>query len=188
MIFNKYTPEIHLGGVPKNFIPVDALMQLLDYLTLYYHVVYVRLERKDLLQADDLRAAAFGDKAMIRQRYRSDQVVILDDIANHLDADAVNLLIFSLGAHCRNFVSVQGGNSQVASFFGGQNFVLVKGRVSEVLHGDYTYYWRYANTTVKMVRKQEKLVELVKKICECASQSCHSRIHGQTHKSPDCWK
>ena len=163
MIFNKYTPEIHLGGTPKNFIPLDALQEILDYLSPRYHVVYIRLERKELLQADDLRASGtFGDKAMIRQRYTNNQVFILDDLADTLDAEAVNLLIFALGAHCRNFVSVQGGNSQVASFFGGQNYVLVKGKVSEVTHGDYTYYWRYANTKVKMVRKQEVLVQRVK--------------------------
>eukprot|EP00977_Amphora_coffeiformis_P005201 scaffold1115_cov165-Amphora_coffeaeformis.AAC.1 len=101
---------------------------------------------------------------MIREifGFGPDRVVLLDDLVADLDVEAVNLLLFSLGAACRNFISVQGGNSQVASAFGGQNFVLVKGRVAEVVRGDYEYYWRYANSTVHKFRKEAVLLQKLK--------------------------
>ena len=161
IIFNKYTPEKHIGG-PKNFIPIPILRNLLDYLTPKYHVVYVRLERKEILQMDDLSITKdFPDKETLRSEYPG-KVVILDDLIQDLDADSVNLMIFSLGALCKHFLSIQGATSQVASFFGGNNVLLSKGRVSEHAHGDYGYYWRYANTTVTLVRNETRILDRLK--------------------------
>jgi hypothetical protein len=159
IIFNKFTPESHLNGT-INFIPIPILREILKYLVPKYHVVYNRLERKELLEGADSKNNSFRDKEIIRQEFPRD-VVILDDLVNDLDPEGTNLMIFSLGALCKHFISVQGGNSLVASFFGGKNIILAK-KGKELRHGDFGYYFRYANTTVTVVRNENDLLAKVK--------------------------
>lgn len=154
MIFNKYTREWR--SPPVNYIPLDTLDTLLDYLTPNYHIIYIRLEHKKL---DDKASLQFGDKAMIRSKYPN--VVILDDLIQRMHPDAVNLMIFSLSAQSVGFISVQGGNSVVASIFGGINIILAK-RGPELEQGDYTYYRRFSGADIIVVHDEIKLLAMVK--------------------------
>ena len=156
IIWNKYTDEFD-QKTPINFIPIHTLKALLDYLTPKYRIVYIRYERPE---TDDYqRSHPYPDKLMIRSNYTD--VVLVDDLIKDLGSEAVNLLIFSLGALGDNFISVQGGNSVVASQFGGQNIILAKqGR--ELRYGDYEYYHNFSGAEIKVVQHEDALLETVK--------------------------
>ena len=156
VIFNKYTEE--WGKKPVNFIPIPELHQILNYLSPKYHVVYIRLERKEL--DDDSQSCKYGDKTMIRDNFPK-SVVILDDLTKDLSPDEVNLMIFSLCSMSNSFVSVQGGNSVIASFFGGRNIIMAK-TGQELGAGDYTYYHRFSNATIEVAHDEHSLLNLIK--------------------------
>jgi hypothetical protein len=62
-----------------------------------------------------------------------------------------------------NFLSVQGGNSVVASFFGGRNIILaVFGHETPEKSNDYSYYPRFSNASIDVARNATSFLELVK--------------------------
>jgi hypothetical protein len=62
-----------------------------------------------------------------------------------------------------NFLSVQGGNSVVASFFGGRNIILaVFGDETPEKYNDYSYYHRFSNASIDVARNGTGFLELVK--------------------------
>lgn len=80
-----------------------------------------------------------------------------------------NLLIFGLGARCHRFISVQGGNSAVASWFGGENLVLAKVgiEINENMGGherahDYEWYYTFSGAQVWHTNNPDALAEEVR--------------------------
>jgi hypothetical protein len=63
-------------------------------------------------------------------------------------------------AGCNQFVSVQGGTSILASYFGGTNIVLVK-RCISLKSGGYNYYWRLGGSAVKLCHAAEEVERAV---------------------------
>lgn len=132
VIFNKYTKEF---DVPYNFLDVDTLRSLLTVLSPVYQVVYVRMEAAKLM--DRSESVPFRDKEMIRAEYPD--TVLLDDVYDETTMD-YNLLMFGISARSSLFVSVQGGNSVIASLWGVPNFIYaVKGK--EINLGGFRYGW-----------------------------------------------
>jgi hypothetical protein len=165
IISNKYAKEWEFEG-PVNYIPVDILRQVLEHLTPNYNVVYSRFQDKRLadsrehLNSNTIREG-FKDKEMIRKEFPS--VVLFDELSQGLPPDTVNLLQFSLNSMSDNFLSVQGGNSVVASFFGGRNIILaVRGPETPEKRNDYSYYHRFSNASIDVARNGTGFLELVK--------------------------
>jgi hypothetical protein len=165
IISNKYAKEWEFEG-PVNFIPVNILREVLEHLTPNYNVVYSRFQDKRLEDSREYRNSdrlrgVFKDKEMIRKEFPS--VVLFDELSQGLPPDSVNLLLFSLSSMSDNFLSVQGGNSVVASFFGGRNIILtVFGPEIPEKRNDYSYYHRFSNATIDVARNGTKFLELVK--------------------------
>jgi hypothetical protein len=165
IISNKYAKEWDFEG-PVNFIPVDILREVLEHLTPNYNVVYSRFQDKRLEDSRESMGSntlqeGFKDKEMIRKEFPS--VVLFDELSKGLPPDAVNLLLFSLSSMSNNFLSVQGGNSVVASFFGGRNIILaVYGPETPEKRNDYSYYHRFSNAIIDVARDATSFLELVK--------------------------
>jgi len=65
-------------------------------------------------------------------------------------------------ANCDNFISVQGGNSVLASYFGGINVIYSK-RGSELVCGAYSgHYKKYSNCDVVHSDNYEDFIGLIK--------------------------
>jgi len=168
ILSNKYTMEWSDG--PTNHIPLETLWEILKFLTPRYHIVYNRF--KDARLEDRLEAkieknggvGPYGDKEMIKRFFPS--VVLFEELSQNLETDDVNLLMFSLSATADKFISVQGGNSVVASFFGGTNVIhCVRG--PEINYhsdhgGDFSYYHRFSNATIEVAKDAIKFCHAVK--------------------------
>lgn len=149
VVFNKHTKQ--WGQPPLNFIDIDDLRRIFNMVEPLYRIVYVRLENKAL---EDItwhnRPVAFDDKPMIRQEFP--RIIIIDDLIASVDSfriDDHNLLVFGLCARSQHFISVQGGNSALASYFGGENIVLVKaGREKEGKAHDMQWYYLFGGAKV----------------------------------------
>uniref|UniRef100_A0A7S0KX08 Uncharacterized protein n=1 Tax=Asterionellopsis glacialis TaxID=33640 RepID=A0A7S0KX08_9STRA len=170
IISNKYTMEWDDG--PINHIPIDSLFEILKFLTPRYHIVYNRF--KDPRLEDKLEVqlnkngmseiAPYHDKEMIKRFFPS--VVFFEELSENLDTDDVNLLMFALGAEAERFISVQGGNSVIASFFGGTNIIhAVKGpevNWKSDIGGDFSYYHRFSNATIRVEQSGKSFCRAVK--------------------------
>jgi hypothetical protein len=165
IISNKHAKEWWVDR-PVNYIPIDILREVLEHLTPNYNGVYSRFQDKRLvdsqehLDSNTLREG-YKDKEMIRNEFPS--VVLFDELSQGLPPDSVNLLLFSLNSMSDNFLSVQGGNSVVASFFGERNIILaVFGGETPQKYNDYSYYHRFSNASIDVARNGTGFLELVK--------------------------
>jgi hypothetical protein len=158
IIQNKYTAE--WDNEPSNFMDVDLLTDLLEYLTPKYTVLYKRFTAKSL--KDHQAIKDLGEKPLIREKFPS--VVFYEDLQKGLtDVDDQNLLLFGLMSLSDRFLSVQGGTAVVSSYFGGSSTILIK-RGHERKTGEYGYFHRFSNATVVWENTDEKILEHVKTV------------------------
>jgi hypothetical protein len=124
VICNKYTPEpsVFLNRA-VNYIPVTDLLRLVGELTKRYQVVYLRPLPADIVN-DHQPIRPFGDFEALRLHF-PDVLTIQQLHARHPEM-TFNELQMKLFACCERFVSVLGGASYLASYFGGTNIVLAR--------------------------------------------------------------
>jgi len=126
VIANKYNKE--WNGPPVNYYPVDVLLRMIDELD-DYQVIYNR--KVPNRYRDDQEVLSLGDHEAIRSEFPD--VLFLEDLG-----DDYNLTQLKVYANCDKFYSVQGGNSILASCFGGENTIYAV-RGQELNTG---VYWR----------------------------------------------
>ena len=152
VIQNKF--NIEWGGAPINYFDLDELCTILSVLTQHFTVVYKRHTIKRLKDHHHKKGVGplvdLQDKSMIRDRFPS--VTLWEELADGLaDPEDQNLLLFGLMASADHFLSVQGGTAVVGSYFGGTSAILIK-QGCEVQAGDYYYFNRFSNASVRTLR------------------------------------
>jgi hypothetical protein len=156
IICNKYSDEHyrwHRG--PANFIDNSTLLALIGRLRSRYQVVYVRPRPADIVN-DHQAIGNPGDIEAV-ERVFPDVPTIQQLHAEHPGL-CYNELQLWLFAGCERFVSVLGGSSYLASWFGGTNIVLAK-RGWEVACGAYeNWFDRFSGARVLRVRSGGELL------------------------------
>jgi hypothetical protein len=159
VIGNKTSDEPYLGrDAGVNSIPVDTLVTLVERLTSRYTVVYNRPREADIVgDHDPLREP--GDLEAIASMHPH-AMTIQQVHAEHPDL-TFNELQLRLYAGCERFVSVLGGGSYLASWFGGTNIVLAQAGW-EVDCGAYERWFdRFSGAEVLVAGSAAELVRLV---------------------------
>ena len=117
VIANKYNME--WGRDPVNYLDLKKITFILNKLGDKYTVFYNR-RMPDYLKDDQLHKD-LGEHNFIRQVYPD--VRFIDEMEGDYNINQLRVY-----ANCDHFISVQGGNSILASYFGGTNIVYaVKG-------------------------------------------------------------
>jgi len=172
VILNKYVWQYYLGdrdsgkgeGSVANHFSVPVLRDMLDYLTPRYTVLYRRHTPKALMdkpEQDHPFGLKLNEKKMIRRVYP--EVLFYEDFEDALDdPEDSNLLFFGLMSLSKRFLTAQGGNAVVGSYFGGTNIILIKGG-RELYHGDYGYFHRFSNATVIETRADAAFLRELKR-------------------------
>ncbi|MGE0191153.1 MAG: hypothetical protein AB7T63_03835 [Planctomycetota bacterium] len=125
VICNKTSVEDYLTDPgQRNAIPNDLLLELVALLTPHFQVVYNRPRAGDIVN-DHQEVGEPGDLELLARRH-PDVLRIQDLHARHPDL-TFNELQLRVMAGCRHFVSVVGGSSYLASWFGGTNVVYARG-------------------------------------------------------------
>jgi len=124
VVCNKTSEENYLGGPRVNSIETQLLLEIVDRLRTRYQVVYDRPRSADIVD-DHQRVGEIGDIEALTRRH-PDVLTIQALHARHpeLSFNELQLRVF---AGCRRFVSVLGGSSYLASWFGGVNVVYARG-------------------------------------------------------------
>lgn len=157
IINNKYNTE--WGKPPVNYLDLDTLNTLFSSLSPKYDIIYNR----------PLPQSVPGDHSLIYDLKEFDLIkehfpfVIDLNVISKQQSIPYNLLQLILGSKCTKQISVQGGNSILASLTGGINLVYaVKG--SEIKHNSFeAWYPEFSGATVKSTSSYQELINLINK-------------------------
>jgi hypothetical protein len=146
VVCNKVSEENYLGSPIVNSIDTELLALLVGRLRRRYQVVYDRPRSADIV-TDHQRIAEADDIETLERRF-PDVLTIQALHARHpeLTFNELQLRVF---AGCRRFVSVLGGSSYLASWFGGTNVVFARDG-EEVRCGAFDH-WFHAFSGAKVV-------------------------------------
>lgn len=140
IIHNKY--NIEWGGPPVNYIDKNSLEKIFEHCYNRYTVVYIRPNFNEIISDNseicDLDEYDILNKYSILNGNKLYQENKLKNNINNFNH--FQLLIHS---NCSHFISVQGGNSVLASYFGGTNIIYAckGGEInSKSYHGHYKKY------------------------------------------------
>ncbi len=141
-----------------NYLPTGALLELVAGLRSRYQVVYNRPREADIVN-DHQAIRELGDIEAIERAF-PDVLTIQALRERHPDL-GYNELQLRLYAGCERFVSVLGGSSYLASWFGGVNIVYAK-RGWEVACGAYDRWFdRFSGARVVAVSTIDELERAV---------------------------
>lgn len=158
VICNRYNME--WGGDPINYLDLDTLIELFDLLKDEYQIVYINLKGDDRYY-DGAPPLDLGDFNLIRKRYSD--VIIIQDLLKDYNT-TFNDLQMRIFAGCSRFITSNGGQAILTSYFGGENIIFTK-KCRELLpevNSFYRWYHKFGNSIIKVVNKENELIEIVK--------------------------
>jgi hypothetical protein len=172
VISNKYAAE--WSGVPVNFLDIQILYDLIDYLQDSYTIIYKRPKSTDyvpdqneLHHVGDIQAMIdTGEVITDYELCRRMGVLLFDDLLRQHAELSYNKFQFMLFANCDNYISVQGGNSHICSLFGKTNInYIVQGRELRPGYFDKeAWYYKMNQCNTIPVSTYETLLKTVKEI------------------------
>lgn len=143
-----------------NYFDVDTLRKLFDLLKDDYQIVYINVEgRKELY--DGIEPEKIGDFELLRE---------YPDVINFHDIvfDSWNEAQLKVFANCSKFITMNGGHSILASYFGGENIVMSKrGKIQsreldEGVNSFYSFYHEFSGSRTVHVENEKELLKRVK--------------------------
>ena len=91
-------------------------------------------------------------------------VLLLEDFDAHIkDVEDFNLLLFGFMSMSEGFISIQGGNAAVGSYFGKTNVILIKAG-PELNGGDYQYFHKFSGGEIWPTTTDKQLIETVQSL------------------------
>ena len=157
IINNKYNTE--WTGPPVNYLDLDTLRILFKLLTPKYNIIYNR-PQSNHIPDDNSQVYDLNDFDLIKEEFPN--IIDLNIFASQ-QSIPFNQLQLVLGSKCSKQISVQGGNSILASLTGGINLVYaVKGE--EITHNSFeAWYPEFSGAIVKSTSSYRELINLVNK-------------------------
>ncbi|ACB76358.1 hypothetical protein [Opitutus terrae] len=158
VISNKYNQE--WGARPANFLDLPTLSALVELLQQRYVVVYNRPCTR-LITSDHNTIQDLAEKEPLKARFPS--LLLAEDLyeTHRAVVASFNEFQLCLYAQCERFISVQGGNSVLASYFGGTNLVF-QCRGQELIFDEFsTIYPRLSGARCRAFRDYDALLRAV---------------------------
>jgi SepF-like predicted cell division protein (DUF552 family) len=143
-----------------NYFDVDTLRQLFDLLKDQYQIVYINVEgRRELY--DGIEPESIGDFELLKEY---PEVINFHDLIK----DSWNETQLKVFANCEKFITMNGGHSILASYFGGENIVMSKpGKIQsreldKGVNSFYTFYHEFNKSRTVHVENEKQLLKRVK--------------------------
>lgn len=157
-ICNRY--NIEWGKPPINYFSVDCLDNLFTLLKEHYQIIYFAVDIPKELQ-DGVAPLELNDRKLIDDKHN--EVIIFQDILKKKDWNFTMLQIF---ANTEHFITMNGGYSILASYFGGQNIIYSKPgltQTNEINIGSFQrWYPNFNNSQIKYIDSYTSLLSNVK--------------------------
>jgi hypothetical protein len=152
IIYNKYQKE--WKQPPINFIDLATLVKLFDLLSPKYQIIYINFDKATDLQDDNL-PLKFNDHQLVKMY--PDIIDIYD-----LPADNFNLLQLQIMSNCKNYITINGGFSILASYFGGINLIYSK-YCREIKSHQFRWYRLFGGSQIHHCPGLQNLVDMTVK-------------------------
>jgi len=173
IISNKFCTE--WDERPYNYISLPVLEKILLMLKDKYQIIYWRPE-KEHIATDQNQIESLGDFDLIS---RYPEVLTLRQLQENNRDLSFNRLQMKVFANCEHFISVQGGNSVLASYFGGTNIIYTK-KGRELLTGDYRHFHLFSGSAIMPCLNYSDMLQCIQTVFLPASslgrRTCKQKI------------
>lgn len=180
-ICNRYNKEWNHD--PINYFDLECLKHLFETLQDKYQIVYFAESIPEELQ-DSAHSIDLGDYEFAKQYPK---VIIFQDLVK----DSWNETMLKVFANCEKFITMNGGYSILASFFGGQNIIYSKPgnpQTQEIQQGSFwRWYPEFANSQIIYVDSYDELYKNLVKF-EIPTVNILIRTHHRPNYFADCIK
>lgn len=149
VISNKYTQE--WAGKPINFLSPECINNIVKKLKNKYTIIYNHPKNyiRDSQEDYDF------DYSLL-----SEEILFIEKVMEYhkLSYNLAQMLIY---ANCDKFISVQGGNSVLASYFGGENHIYAVAG-DELTYNTYdSWYHELSGCKIKSYNNYEEIIDAV---------------------------
>ena len=148
---------------PINYFDIPTLKKIFGMLK-DYQVIYINIDGLPELY-DNAPPIPLGDFEIIKEY---DNVINIHDLHKNNKDLSFNELQLMLFANCSKFITMNGGHSILASYFGGENIIMSKpGNVQakEILpqiNSYYRWYYEFGKQRCIHVKEENELIEKIK--------------------------
>jgi hypothetical protein len=159
IIHNKYNEE--WSGPPVNFIDKPILSEIFRLYSDKYTIIYLR-PRPSHIVTDDSPTHDLKESPILKLYNIIDGIELYERTKQQYKIRNFNHFQLLIHANCDNFISVQGGNCVLASYFGGTNIIYAKCG-GELTHDSYNgHYGKYSGCNVLHTDNYPDLMKLIK--------------------------
>lgn len=156
VISNKYNQE--WGEKPINFIDKLTLESLFISLKNSFQIIYNRPTSNQIID-DNSQIHNLNEQSLLN-RFR--EVLSIQELWKSQGKDySFNTFQLMVYANCEKFISVQGGNSVLASYFGGMNIILIKKGHELYFDELATIYPKLSGCKVLLAKNENELLSTV---------------------------
>ena len=154
--------NIEWGKRPINFFNLNTLEQMFIMLQDKYQVIYINVEgRKELY--DNAPPIQLGDYDLLK---KYPKVINIHDL--HKEGTSFNELQLKIFANCKKYITMNGGHSILASYFGGENIIMSKyghpqtKEINPENNSFYRWYNEFGGQRIKHVCNEKELISAIK--------------------------
>jgi hypothetical protein len=158
IIHNKYNNE--WGKPPKNFIDKNTLNIIFNLLNNKYTVIYLRPYSKNIIC--DTKLLDLNENNLLKLYNIIDGNKLYEETKEKYNIKNFNHFQLLIHSNCDKFISVQGGNSVLASYFGGTNIIYAKCGKELGCNAYNGHYKKYSNCNILHSNSYPKFIELIK--------------------------
>lgn len=160
IIHNKYNQE--WGGPPVNFIDINTLDKIFNLLIKKYTIIYLRPKSKNIV-SDNSKIYDLNEKNVLDSYGVINGNELYKDTKEKYNINNFNHFQLLIHANCNKFISIQGGNCVLASYFGGTNIIYAKNGMELKCDSYNGHYKKYSNCNILYSRNYQDFIQLIKK-------------------------
>ncbi len=163
IIANRYNSE--WDGPPVSFFSINVLDEIIRMLKDKYTIVYNRPQASQIVN-DNSTIYDLDEFQWLTTNYP--EVLIMQDLfhENKINATSFNHFQLCVYANCSNFMSIHGGTSVLASYFGGKNLILSKKGPEHYFNCFQKLYPQLSNAEICHARNDEEVLKYAKTLFE----------------------
>jgi hypothetical protein len=145
IIHNKFNEE--WSKLPINFIDKETLNKIFEFCSNKYKIIYIRPKNTNII-TDNSNLYDLKEDDILKLYNIIDGNELYRETKEKYNISNFNHFQLLIHANCNHFISVQGGNCVLASYFGGTNIIYAK-QGSELSCNSYSgHYKKYSNCNV----------------------------------------
>lgn len=151
--------NIEWSDRPINYFDVDTLRKLFELFQDEYQIVYINIEGRPELY-DNAPPITLGDYKLLKEYPK---VINIHDLHKEYFC-SFNELQLRLFAGCEKYITMNGGHSILASYFGGENIIMSKygkpqtQEINQNVNSFYRWYHEFGNQRIIHVSDEKELL------------------------------